>query len=188
MLSPNTIVICYLLFVCSTTAFESRGRFLLHTHKVRVSTQLLDLKGQLSIDMKEAMKAKEKERLSAIRAILTLIKQKEVDDRVVVDDGEALVLMAKLVKQRKESITSYRAAGRLDLVAGEEAELQEILKYMPQQMSSEEIESLILAAIAKVGATTIKDMGKVMAELRGPMQGKADMSQVGPSIKKLLGG
>lgn len=154
----------------------------------KIGSQLLDLKGQLSIDMKEAMKAKEKERLSAIRAILTMIKQKEVDERLVVDDAEALAIMAKLVKQRKESISSYRAAQRLDLVAGEEAELNEILKYMPAQMTNDEIELAIKAAIAKIGATTIKDMGKVMAELRGPMQGKADMSQVGPSIKKLLGG
>lgn len=146
-----------------------------------------EIKVKLNSDMKEAMKAKEKERLGAIRAILTAIKQKEVDDRVVVDDAEAVAIMAKLVKQRRESIASYAAAGRADLVESEEKEVAFISVYMPAQMSSDEVDNAIKTAIAKVDAKTVKDMGKVMGELRGPLQGKADMSDVGARIKKLLG-
>ena len=144
------------------------------------------LKARLSTDMKEAMKAKDKAKLAAVRAIQTAIKQKEVDERVEVDDAGCLAIMAKLVKQRQESVASYRAAGRTELVEAEEQELASIQAYMPAQLTAEEIESAIKAAILKVDATTIKDMNKVMAELRGPLQGRADMSVVGPAIKKLL--
>jgi len=146
-----------------------------------------DLKARLAVDMKEALKSKEKERLSAVRAIQTAIKQKEVDERVTVGDDECLAICAKLVKMRRESITSYKAAGRDELVAAEEAELKWIQAYMPAQMSPEDISNAIKSAIAKVGASSVKDMGKVMAELRPTLQGKADMSAVGPEIKKLLG-
>jgi len=146
-----------------------------------------DLKSRLAADMKEAMKSKEKERLSAVRAIQTAIKQKEVDERVIVGEDECLAICAKLVKMRRESITSYKAAGRDELVAAEEAELKWIQEYMPAQMSPEDISNAIKSAIAKVGASSVKDMGKVMAELRPTLQGKADMSAVGPEIKKLLG-
>jgi len=138
--------------------------------------------------MKAAMKAKEKERLAGIRAVLTAIKQKEVDERVVIDDKICIEIMAKLVKTRRESITSYSAAGRQDLVDQETAELNVIQSYLPAQLSDEEIEKLVKEAVAKVGAATIKDMGKVMGELRGPLAGKADMAKVGALIKKQLGG
>ena len=147
-----------------------------------------ELKVKLNTDMKEAMKAKDKERLAGIRAISTAIKQKEVDERVVVDDEMAVAIMAKLVKQRKESIKSYLDAGRQDLVDNEQKELDVIIKYMPAQLSSEEVSKMIDAAILEVNATTIKDMGKVMAILRPKLAGKADVSEAGDMIKQKLSG
>lgn len=140
----------------------------------------------LSSDMKEAMKSKQKERLAAIRAIQTAIKQVEVDERRVLDAPEELAIMAKLVKTRKESIASYTAAGRADLADVEQTEIDFISTYMPQPLSSEKVEEMVSAAIAKVGALSIKDMGKVMGELRGPLSGLADMADVGALIKKRL--
>ena len=134
------------------------------------------------------MKAKDKEELAGIRAITTVIKQKEVDERVEMTDEMIHQLISKLIKQRKESISSYDAAGRDDLVAAEKAELAVIQKYMPEQMSSSDIEAAIIAAIAKIGATTVKDMGKVVVELRGQLSGKADMSEVSLMVKGKLGG
>lgn len=122
------------------------------------------------------------------RAIQTAIKQREVDDRIVVDDAEAVNIMSKLVKQRKESIKSYAESGRADLVAAEESELAVIQTYMPQQLSTEEVEKIIDETIARLGATTIKDMGKVMGELKTQLTGKADISSIGDSLKKKLGG
>jgi len=147
-----------------------------------------ELKTKLNNDMKEAMKAKDKERLAGIRAITTSIKQKEVDERIVVDDKMAVEIMAKLVKQRKESIKSYQDAGRQDLVDNEQKELDVIITYMPQQLSSQEVDKMIDDAIAEVGGTTVKDMGKVMAILRPKLAGKADVSEAGDMIKKKLGG
>ena len=146
-----------------------------------------ELKTKLNNDMKEAMKAKDKERLAGIRAITTSIKQKEVDERIVVDDKMAVEIMAKLVKQRKESIKSYQDAGRQDLVDNEQKELDVIITYMPQQLSSQEVDKMIDDAITEVGATTVKDMGKVMAILRPKLAGKADVSEAGDMIKKKLG-
>lgn len=146
------------------------------------------IKAKLTDDMKSAMKAKEKDRLAGIRAVLTAIKQKEVDERIVVDDALAIDIMAKLVKTRRESITSYSAAGRQDLVDQETAELTVIQGYLPAQLTEAEVSKLVQDAIAKVGATSVKDMGKVMGELRGPLSGKADMAQVGALIKKSLSG
>lgn len=146
------------------------------------------LKTQLTADMKTAMKAKNKEELAGIRAITTVIKQKEVDDRIEMTDEIIHQLISKLIKQRKESISSYEAAGRDDLVAAEKAELNIIQKYMPAQMSSSDIDAAVTAAIAKIGATTVKDMGKVVAELRGQLTGKADMSEVSVMVKGKLGG
>lgn len=140
----------------------------------------------LSSDMKEAMKSKQKERLAAIRAIQTALKQVEVDERRVLDAPEELAIMAKLVKTRKESIASYTAAGRADLADVEQAEINCISTYMPQPLSSEKVEEMVSAAIAKVGAVSIKDMGRIMAELRGPLAGLADMADVGAKIKKRL--
>jgi len=144
------------------------------------------LKSRLAADMKQAMKDKAKGKLSAVRAIQTAIKQKEVDERVVVSDDEAIAIMAKLVKQRKESIASYLQAGRQDLVDVEEEEVKYIAEYMPKQMDSSEVDAAVADAIAKAEAKTVKDMGKVMAILRPLLAGKADMSAVGDKIKKAL--
>lgn len=144
------------------------------------------IKSQLTIDMKNAMKSKEKERLAAIRAILTVIKQKEVDERVDVDDAMVVALMSKLIKQRKESIKSYSDAGRLDLVEQEQSELTLISAYLPQQMSTEDIAKAVELAIGRLNATTVKDMGKVVAELKSTLAGKADMSEVSLLVKSKL--
>lgn len=145
-----------------------------------------ELKLKLNSDMKESMKNKQKERLSAIRSILTAIKQKEVDERVVVDDEMAIAIMSKLVKQRKESIKSYADAGRQDLVESEQAELDTINSYLPKPLSLEEVEAIIDSFIVSTEAKTIKDMGKVMNAIKPLLTGKADISDVGAIIKKKL--
>ena len=146
------------------------------------------LKARLMSDMKDAMKAKDKVKLSGVRAIQAVIKQKEIDERIVVDDAEAIIIMSKLIKQIKESIKSYGDAGRQDLVDKEQAELDVVSTYMPVQLSSEEVEKMIDDCITKLGATTIKDMGKVMAELKPVLVGKTDTAAVGALIKAKLGG
>jgi uncharacterized protein YqeY len=134
------------------------------------------------------MKAKDKEKLAGIRAITTAIKQKEVDERIIVDDDATITIMTKLIKQRKESIKSYQDAGRDDLVDAEQKELNVIITYMPEQLSIEEVSKMIDDAIKEVGASSIKDMGKVMAILRPKLAGKADASEAGDVIKKKLSG
>ena len=146
------------------------------------------LKAQLMTDMKDAMKAKDKVKLSGVRAIQAAIKQREIDDRIVVNDDEAILIMSKLIKQIRESIKSYGDAGRQDLVDKEQAELDVVTSYMPVQLSAEDVEKMIDECIAKMGATTIKDMGKVMAELKPVLAGKTDTAAVGALIKKKLGG
>jgi uncharacterized protein len=146
------------------------------------------LKVKLAADMKDAMKNKQKNRLTAIRSIQTAIKQKEVDERIEVDDDAAIAIMSKIVKQRRESIKSYSDAGRQDLADNEQEELDVINAYLPQPFSAEEVDAMINEAITRLAATTIKDMGKVMNDLRPKMAGKADIAQVGDLIKKKLGG
>jgi uncharacterized protein YqeY len=146
------------------------------------------IKAQLAVDMKDAMKTKQKEKLAAIRSIQAAIKQVEVDQRVLVDDEAAIAIMTKLVKQRKESIKSYSDAGRKDLADTEELELSYFAAYMPSPMSEAELLLLIEKTITEVGATTIKDMGKVMAQLRPIVAGKCDPAAVGQLIKQKLSG
>ena len=146
----------------------------------------MSIKDKLAADMKEAMKTRQKEKLTAIRAILSAIKQKEVDERVDVDDEAAIGIMSKLVKKGKESIKSYTDAGRLDLVDSEQAECDFIASYMPTPLSEDEVNRMIDDAIATLGAKDIKGMGKVMAELKPKLLGKADISKVGDIIKKKL--
>jgi len=136
--------------------------------------------------MKTAMKAGEKERLGVIRLIMAGIKQREVDERIQLDDAQVLAVLDKMVKQRRESITQFQSAGRDDLVAAERAELSVIQEYLPQALSEEEVESLIREALAASGASGIGDMGKVMAVLKPKMQGRADMSMVSLRVKSLL--
>jgi len=152
-----------------------------------MTTELLSLKSKINEDMKLAMKAKDAPRLSTIRLILTAVKQKEVDERVVVSDADLLVILDKMAKQRRESIKEFGVAGRQDLVDKEQFELSVIQFYMPTQLSTVEVETLVQEAIKNVAASSIKDMGKVMAILKPQIQGRADMGLVGDQIKKLLG-
>jgi hypothetical protein len=144
------------------------------------------LKQRITDDMKACMKAKEKERLGTIRLILSAIKQIEVDERIELDDERVIVVLDKMLKQRRESIKQYRDAQREDLAVVEEAEITVIQDFLPQPLTESEIETLIAAAIAESEATSVKDMGKVMGLLKPKMQGCADMAVVGVKIKAAL--
>jgi len=139
-------------------------------------------------DMKTAMKSGNKSRLGVIRLILAAIKQVEVDERITLDDTRAIQVLDKMLKQRRESIRQFSDAGRNDLVDIEEAEVIVIQDYLPQALSESEIDAMIAGAIAEAGATSVKDMGKVMGFLKDKMQGRADMSLVGLKIKAALAG
>jgi uncharacterized protein YqeY len=146
----------------------------------------MTLKERITDDMKSAMRAGEKERLGTIRLVLAAIKQREVDERITLDDGQVLAVLEKMIKQRKESITQFENGGRSDLVAKEQAELSVLQAYLPAQMSDAEIDALIAEAVAASGATSIKDMGKVMGLVKAKAQGKADMGAVSARIKQKL--
>lgn len=145
------------------------------------------LKQRIQDDMKAAMKAGEKERLGVIRLILAAIKQIEVDQRIVLDEAQTLAVLDKMLKQRRDSIAQYTAAGRADLADVESAEVAIIQDYMPQALTDDEIEAMIAEAIAETGAAGMAGMGKVMAVLKPKMQGRADMAQVSARIKAKLG-
>ena len=149
---------------------------------------LSDLKGRITADMKAAMRSGEKERLSVIRMITAAIKQREVDERITLDDAQVLGVLEKMIKQRKESVVQFQAGNRLDLVDKETGEITLLQGYMPSQLSDVEIDALIGDAIASTGAASIKDMGKVMGIIKGKAQGRADMAAVGAKIKAKLGG
>ena len=144
------------------------------------------LKQLITNDMKLAMKAKDKSALKAIRMILGAIKQKEIDDRIELDDAQVLVVIQKMVKQRKDSISQFTDAGRTDLVEVEESELSIINNYMPEQLSADEVDAAVTKAIADSGADSMKDMGKLMGILKGQLYGKADMGAVSQLIKAKL--
>jgi len=146
------------------------------------------LKERITDDMKTAMRAGEKDRLATIRLVLAAVKQIEVDERIVLDEARMLAVLEKMVKQRKESIAQFESGGRADLVAKENAELAVIQAYLPAQLSEPELDALIAEAIASTGATTIKDMGKVMGVVKSKAAGRADMGAVGARIKQKLGG
>ena len=146
----------------------------------------MTLKERLTEDMKSAMRAGEKDRLGVVRLILAGIKQREVDERIVLDDTQVLSVLEKMAKQRKESITQFESGGRADLVAKENAELTLIQSYLPAQMSDAELDALIAEAMAATGATTVKDMGKVMGIVKTKAAGRADMGAVGARIKQKL--
>jgi hypothetical protein len=147
----------------------------------------MSLKQRIQDDMKSAMKAGEKDRLGVIRLIMAAIKQREVDERIQLDDAQVLAVLDKMVKQRRESIAQYAKAGRTDLADGEAAEVAVIQDYLPQPLSEAEIDALIRSAVAETGASAIGDMGKVMALLKPQMQGRADMAAVSARIKAMLG-
>ncbi len=147
----------------------------------------MTLKERITDDMKSAMRAGEKERLATIRLALAAIKQREIDERITLDDGQVLGLLEKMIKQRKEAITQFQAGGRADLVAKERGEIAVLEHYLPVQMSDAEIDALIAQAIAASGASSVKDMGKVMAAIKAQAQGRADMSVVGARVRERLG-
>ena len=146
------------------------------------------LKERITDDMKAAMRSGEKERLGVIRMITSAIKQREVDERITLEDAQVLSVLEKMIKQRKESVEQFKAGNRQDLVDKEAAEIALLQGYMPSQLSGAEIDALINEAVAASGATSIKDMGKVMAIIKAKAQGRADMAAVGAKIKTKLSG
>ncbi|MBW8363799.1 MAG: GatB/YqeY domain-containing protein [Rhizobium sp.] len=148
----------------------------------------MSLKARITDDMKTAMRAKDTARLGTIRLLLAAIKQKEVDERIELDDAAVSSIVEKLIKQRKDSISQFQAAGRDDLVASEQAELAVLQAYLPEQLSAAEVEAAVVAAIAESGASSAKDMGKVMGLLKPRLAGRADMGQVSALIKARLAG
>jgi len=146
----------------------------------------MSLKDQITADMKSAMKAGDKERLRVVRLILAAIKQVEVDQRIEMDDAAVLSVLEKMVKQRRDSVTQFQQGNRNDLAAIELAEIGVLDGYLPEAMSDAEIDDLIAAAIAATGATAMRDMGKVMAEIRTRAAGRADMGAVGAIVKARL--
>ena len=145
-----------------------------------------ELKQHITDDMKSAMKAKDKQALKAVRMMLEAIKKKEIDERIELDDAQVMTVIQKMVKQRKDSISQFSDAGRTDLVEIEEAELEIINNYMPEQLSDEDVALVVDKAINDSGANSMKDMGKLMGMLKVQLQGKADMSLVSQLIKSRL--
>jgi len=146
------------------------------------------LKERITDDMKAAMRSGEKERLGVIRMITAAIKQREVDERIILDDSQVLSVLEKMIKQRKESVVQFKAGNRQDLVDKESAEIALLQGYLPTALSDAEIDALINEAVAATGAASIKDMGKVMAIIKAKAQGRADMAALGAKIKAKLGG
>ena len=138
-------------------------------------------------DVKDAMRAKDKPRLATLRLITAAIKQQEVDERIELNDAQVLALLDKMCKQRRESISQFEKASRDDLIAQEASELELIQTYLPEQLSDDEIAALIEETMAATGAASIKDMGKVMGQLKPKLQGRADMGAVSAMIKAKLG-
>ncbi|MBO9686166.1 GatB/YqeY domain-containing protein [Roseateles chitosanitabidus] len=148
----------------------------------------MSLKAQITEDMKTAMRAKDSEKLGTIRMLLAAVKQKEVDERVEVDDVMLVAIVDKLIKQRKDSISQFSAAGRQDLADKESAELKVLEAYLPQRLSEAEIQAEVAAIVAELGAKGPGDMGKVMGAVKGKLAGKADMGLVSAAVKAALAG
>jgi len=145
------------------------------------------LKGQIQEDVKSAMRARDQKRLTALRLITAAIKQVEVDKRIEMDDKAVLAVLDKMVKQRRDSLEQYQAAGRDDLASQEKFELDLIAVYLPEALSADELAALIEQAVAETGASSIRDMGTVMNKLREQVQGRADMKAVSSAVKEKLG-
>ncbi len=148
----------------------------------------MSLKDRITEDMKAAMRAKESERLGTIRMLTAAIKQREVDERIQLDDAQVLSVIEKMIKMRKESIEQFKSGGRDDLVARESKEIELLQAYLPAQLSEAEVDALIREAIAESGATSIKEMGKAMALLKQKAQGRADMAAASAKLKAKLSG
>lgn len=147
----------------------------------------MSLKDRIGEDMKAALRARATDRLSAIRLLLAAIKQREIDERLVLDDNGVISVVDKLIKQRRDSIDQYVAAGRQDLADRERFEIDVLSAYLPQPLSAEEIAALVRQAIAETGAGTARDMGKVMNWLKPRLAGRADMTAVSAQVKAALG-
>jgi uncharacterized protein YqeY len=148
----------------------------------------MTLKERITEDMKTAMRSGEKDRLAVIRLLQAAIKQREVDERITLDDAQVTSVLEKMIKQRKESVVAFEKGARADLVAKENAEIAVLQPYLPAQLSDAELDALIADAISSTGAASIKDMGKVMGIVKSKAAGKADMGAVGARIKSRLGG
>jgi len=146
----------------------------------------MSLKARIQEDVKSAMRAHERERLAALRLVTAAIKQKEVDERIELNDEQVLAVLDKMAKQRRESLEQYTQAGRDDLAAREQFELDLIRSYLPEPLSEEQLAELIQTTITEVGASSIRDMGAVMNALRGQVQGRADMKAVSQAVKTQL--
>lgn len=148
----------------------------------------MSLKDDITADMKSAMKAKEKVRLGSIRLLLAAIQRKEVDERITLDDTQTLAAVEKIIKQSRDALSQFQDAGRTDLADKELADIAVWEKYLPEQLSSEDVDAMVADALKETGAASIKDMGKVMAVLKPKLQGRADMGQVSTKIKAALSG
>ena len=148
----------------------------------------MTLRERITEDMKTAMRSGDKDRLGLIRMLQAAIKQREVDERITLDDAQTLTVIEKMIKQRKESVVQFEAGKRADLVAKETAEIVALTAYLPAQLDPAALDALIREAIAATGAASVKDMGKVMAIVKGKAAGRADMGTAGARVKALLGG
>ena len=146
----------------------------------------MSLKDRITEDMKAAMRAREADKLTTIRMLLAAVKQKEVDERVVVDDAALIAIVDRLIKQRKDSISQFTAAGRMDLADKESAELPVLEAYLPQRLNAEETQAAVAAIVAELGASTAADMGRVMAAVKTRLAGKAEMALVSAAVKQAL--
>ena len=146
----------------------------------------MSLKTRILDDVKTAMRAREREQLAALRLLTAAIKQKEVDERIELDDTQVLAVLDKMVKQRRESLEQFEKAGRDDLAEKEQFELDLIQTYLPEQLAENELAALILSTITELGASSIRDMGQVRNALRGQVQGRADMKAVSQAVKQQL--
>ena len=147
----------------------------------------MSLKARIQDDVKKAMRAHQREQLAALRLLTAAIKQKEVDERIELNDEQVLVVLDKMVKQRRESLEQFQQAGRDDLAAKEQFELDLLQTYLPEPLSEDQLAELIRNTIAELGASSIRDMGPVMNALRGQVQGRADMKAVSQAVKSQLG-
>ena len=148
----------------------------------------MSLKAQITEDMKTAMRAKDSERLGTIRLLQAAMKQKEVDERIELDDAAVIAIVDKLIKQRNDSIAAFEGAGRQDLADKEKAEMAVLTAYLPERMSAEEVATAVKAIVAELGASGPGDMGKVMGAVKAQLAGKADMGQVSAAVKAALAG
>ena len=172
---------------CRAAALSRRARRRPRRGLVRLSSEPeVSLKERITEDMKAAMRAKDAERLSTIRMLLAACKQREVDERIVLDDTMVIGLVDKLIKQRKDSITAFEQGGRTDLAAKEAAEIKVLEVYLPQRLRADEVTAAVSAIVASLGAAGPGDMGKVMAAAKAQLGGKADMASVSAAVKQAL--